>query len=91
MAQVTITADGDTEFKVTSGKGYLWRAAGTFGGGTVTLRWSDGTNDVDIQSLTADGAYEFITPAGLIKVNVNGATTPSIITDIVPISIRGGR
>jgi hypothetical protein len=90
MPQITITANGTNTFQTTMGKQYAFKAAGTFGGGTVSLQWTDGTNDVEYPdgSFTADGAVEFLAIGSPTKVVLSGATTPSIITDVIPVSYR---
>ena len=88
-----LTADGTTEFRTGVGKNYLFTVAGTFGSGTVTLQWTDGTNDVAYPdgALTADGGIEFSSVSNPTKVVLSGATNPNILVNIVPVSQRGGR
>ena len=90
MAQTTITVDGTTTFPTTVGKQYAFKAAGTFGSGTLSLQWTDGTNDVEYPdgSFTADGAVEFLALSSPTKAVLSGATTPSIIIDVIPVSYR---
>jgi len=68
----TIVESTTDSVKVRAGWRYVFSIAGTWDGMTATLKWSDGTNDVDIQAFTADGAVEFVAPTDLIKV-VTGA------------------
>lgn len=88
-----ITADGTTEFRTGVGKNYLFTAAGTFGSGTLTLTWTDGTNDVAYPdaALTADGGVEFAAVSNPTKVVLSGSSSPDILVSISPVSQRGGR
>ena len=87
MAAKTITANGATEIKVTAGKRYIFSVAGDFGGGTLTLAWSDGTNDVTIDTSTAGELNDFIAPTGLIKATLAGATSPDLLYTLAPVVI----
>lgn len=93
MSQVNVTADGTTTFRTGVGKNYLFRAAGTFGSGTVTLQWTDGTNDVAYPdaAFTEDGGIEFSSVSNPTKVVLADSTNPNLLIDVVPVSQRGGR
>ena len=68
----TIVESTTDTYTSLAGATYVLGIAGTWDGMTATLKWSDGTNDVDIQAFTADGAIEFVAPKEVIKL-VTGA------------------
>ena len=91
MALTTVTANGTvTVSDLVPGGRYVAHAAGTYGGGTMTIKWSDGTNDTAFPSgeLTASGALEIIVPLSTVKFVLSGATNPSIIVGITPVTQR---
>lgn len=76
-----ITADGDFDFQVRPQSRYYVTVAGTWGSGTATLKWYDGTNYVAYEdfALTADGGKEVVTVApGTLRMTVSGSTSPSL-------------
>lgn len=88
----TLSADGASAAVLCEGRTvYQIEAVGTFGGGTITpekLARDQSTWIVLGEStLTADGAINVEVPRNSqIRVSLSGATTPSIVTHIVPIS-----
>jgi hypothetical protein len=84
-----ITTNGTTTIDVDSGREYVLSASGTFGGGTLTPKWSDGTTDVTIAgaagdiAMTAGGAYVIIAPDSFLRIVLAGATSPNIKVNIV--------
>lgn len=82
---MTLTSDGNTEIATEPGKDYVFSAAGTFGGGTLALQWSDGTNWVTFQdssgniALTAAGGRLVIAPGRKVRLALSGSSSPSII------------
>jgi hypothetical protein len=83
-----LTANGITPVAVDAGREYVISAAGTFGGGTLTPKWSDGVNDVTVTgpsgdiTLTGAGAYIVVVPTGLLKIVLTGAASPSITASV---------
>lgn len=84
-----IITNGDTDTPTDPGRSYAFAASGTFGGGTLTLKWSidgttfvpfnDGVSDV---ALTAAGGREVIAPGRKVRVTLSGATSPDIDFEI---------
>lgn len=83
----TISADGTTALDVEPGE-YAVTLAGTWGGGTVSVRWDDGTNAVEFPdgSFTADGGQIFANPAPEFNFVMSGSTTPSVVVTISKIT-----
>lgn len=81
----TIAAQNTTvNVTVTEGKRYGFRVAGTFGSGTVTLSWNDGTNTVAYPSgaFTAAGGLEILAMAPTLVVAIGTATNPVLTYSI---------
>jgi hypothetical protein len=84
-----ITTNGTSLIPVDAGQEYVLSVAGTFGGGTITPKWSDGTNDVTIVgpagdlALTAGAAYVVVAPASSLKLVLTGASNPNINANVV--------
>lgn len=79
----TLSANGSVAFHWPGGGG-TFKGQGTFGSGTLTLQFSEdgGSTYTDIgteTTFTANGAGYFIQEKGDIRVNLSGATSPSII------------
>ena len=84
-----ITADGSYEVPTLPGHRYAIIVAGDFGGGTVvpTIENSGQTFSIPIDgydSLTADAAFEFLSPSNLISFTLTGATDPDIVIFTTP-------
>lgn len=79
---LNITGDGNTSAVQHPGGSGAFGAAGTFGGGTLTMEISfdGGTTWVDVldSAMTADDVYAYALPACLIRGNLSGASTPDI-------------
>ena len=91
MAYTNITADGTTTISdLRPGGQYVWHIGGTFGGGTATLSWYDGTNTIAFSgaALTTGGAVTFYSPTSTVMVVLVGATNPDIIFGITPVTMR---
>jgi len=86
-----IIENGNTDFPTDPGQSYAFAAAGTFGGGSLTLKWSiDGAiftpfNDgIENVILTASGGREVIAPGRTIRATLSGASTPDINIAMAP-------
>lgn len=81
---MALTANGTTTLVVDPGQDYVLSLAGTFGSGTVTPKWSDGTTDVTVVgpsgdlAITAGAAYVITSPSSILKLVLSGATNPNI-------------
>lgn len=81
--KTTITADGQYRIGTEQGESYLVAISGTFGSGTITLKFAD-TKTLDNWITFQDGAFtaaaEFtlIAPTNAILFDLAGSTTPSI-------------
>jgi len=91
----TLAADGDSAEIQWSGQTLgNFSAEGTFGGGTAKLQWSQdgGTTwkDVDTVDLafTEIGAGNFFLPACKLRINLAGATAPSVTARIMPVEAQ---
>jgi len=76
-----ITADGDYDLNVRPGRHYGITVAGTWGSGTATVKYHDGTNYVAYEdfALTADGGKKVFVPSpGLIRISLASSTSPSL-------------
>lgn len=75
----TISANGTTTVNVPEGK-YVIHVAGTWGSGTLSIKWYDGTTAVEFPSgsLTANGLLEVSNGTGIIQFVLSGATNPSL-------------
>jgi hypothetical protein len=84
-----INANGTTSLSMEAGKEYVLSAAGTFGGGTLTPKWSDGTTDTTVVgpsgdlALTAGSAYVVVAPTSSLKLVLTGASSPSINASVI--------
>lgn len=84
-----INANGTNFISVDAGREYVISAAGTFGGGTLTPKWSDGTTDVAIAgpsgdlALTAGAAYAVVAPTSTLKLVLAGASSPNINASVI--------
>lgn len=70
-------------YRVPAGSGrYTFAALGNFGGGTLTVRFSDGTDFAvfieDSNPLTANGGFSFDLPTEYVEFSLAGATNPNI-------------
>lgn len=79
-----ISADGNSSAIDFLGGGGWFTAQGDFGGGTVTLQFSNdgGTTYSAIDSLTtltADGGSVFDLPPCKLRINTAGSTSPNLI------------
>lgn len=81
---MTITSNGSYDFVTCPGKEYVFRASGTFGSGTVTLLWVEGSSTGAIEdfngpiSYTSNGATQFRAPSNTVRVTLAGSSNPSI-------------
>ena len=84
-----INTNGTTIISVEAGREYVLSAAGTFGGGTLTPKWSDGTSDVTIAgpsgdlALTAGASYIVVAPTTTLKLILAGGSSPSINANVI--------
>tara|TARA_R110000851_G_scaffold93847_7_gene204337 strand:+ start:350 stop:640 length:291 start_codon:yes stop_codon:yes gene_type:complete len=78
-----ITNSGDYDFEMESGRKFVFSASGTFGGGTLTLKYIIKGDEVDFESgvLSAAGGFEVMPPVDTLRITLAGASAPSI--DIV--------
>ena len=83
----TITSDGTTDLEIEPGE-YAVVNAGTWGGGTLSVRWNDGTNSVEFPcgSFTDDGGQIFANPTPKFSFSMTGSSSPSVIVTISKIS-----
>lgn len=87
---MNLTEDGNTDIAVEPGREYAFSASGTFGSGTLTLQWGDGTAYTAFKdsggdvALTAAGARVVVAPTRTVRFALTGATTPSINANLVP-------
>lgn len=82
----TFTGNGDSDIvEWRGGKGHF-TAHGTFGSGTCKLQYrTDGTNWVDVgtdATFTSSGGIGIDLPPASIKINLAGATSPSILAKV---------
>jgi len=89
---IKIVTNGDTDFTTDPGHSYAFAAAGTFGGGILTLKWSiDGTSFVPFNdgisdvALTAAGGREVIAPGRKVRATLAGATSPDVDIELSPV------
>ena len=91
MANETLTSDGSTAALQFEGEGTI-NAAGTFGGGTLTVETSydDGTTWVAETdgAFTVNGTLGFKSGPCYLRTTLSGATTPNIVVSIVGNDIR---
>ena len=76
-----ITADGDYDVNLRPGRDWAITVGGTWGSGTATVKYHDGTNYIAYEdfALTADGGKKVLVPSpGLVRVTVSGSTSPSL-------------
>lgn len=75
-----ITSDGTYTLGGLEPHRYVIAAAGAFGGGSLAVNWSDGTNSVpfDESPLTASGGFEASIPGNRLSFVLTGSTAPSI-------------
>jgi hypothetical protein len=84
-----ITANGTNVISVEPGREYVLSAAGTFGGGTLTPKWSLGGSDVDIigpagaLAFTGGAAYVVVAPTSSLKLVLAGASSPNINVNVI--------
>lgn len=82
------TADGVAKLELAPGE-YAIQASGSFGSGTLTILWDNGTNDAvaypDAALTTAGGVVIAVGMARVILV-LSGATSPSIEVSAAKIS-----
>ena len=91
MANETLSADGSTAALQFEGEGTI-NAAGTFGGGTLTIETSyDGgvtwTAEAD-GSFTLDSTVGFKSGPCYVRTTLSGATSPSVVVSIVGNDVR---
>ncbi|CAN5327447.1 hypothetical protein BH09VER1_BH09VER1_49010 [soil metagenome] len=81
-----ITQNTTAEFPAVPGEKYIFSASGTFGGGTISLQWSDGTEWVTFADgvLGDDGTRVVTAPTNLIRLLVQGTTSPSLSAHVLP-------
>lgn len=82
-----LTADGTTTVNLPGGE-YAVTAAGTWGSGTLAIKWNDGTNSVTYPdgSLTADGGLIIAVGTGKIDLVLSGSSSPDLIVKFNRIS-----
>lgn len=82
----SLAADGQTTKVFWPGGKGTFAGEGTFGGGTLKLQWRPDANwtyiDVASASLTAAGYKNFEIAKGEIRIDLAGATTPTVDTFI---------
>jgi hypothetical protein len=88
--QLTFSSNTTSSWITTSSSQVFFQAAGTFGGGTLTIetQLSDGSSVQSIQdaSWTSGPISKVVVcPPGLpIRAKLAGATSPSVVVDITP-------
>lgn len=84
---LTITADGTSTVKTKPGE-YAIHVGGSFGGGTLSIQWSDGVNSVAFPdgSLTAAGGIVVSVGVPYVDFVLTGATSPDLDITINQIS-----
>lgn len=90
MAELTnpITADGTYTTPITPGKYYSFGTAGTWGSGSLAIKWTDGAgNSVALPDspLTSDGGFVFCAPTPTLTLVLSGATNPSLTVSIATV------
>lgn len=90
--RTAITADGTTSFTNLrpGGRYVLWAVGTSFGSGTLTINWSDGTTAVQFTngSLTANGAIEVVMPLNQVDFVMTGSSSPSVTVGVTPVLDR---
>lgn len=85
----TLSADGQTAATAHPGGSAAFYGVGSFGGGTLTMEASfdGGTTWIDVLSsaMTADDVYAFVLPPCLVRGDLAGATTPSVVVGYEPV------
>lgn len=81
-----ITENTTNEFAAVAGTKYVFSASGDFGGGTISLQWSDGTEWTSFTDcvFSADGTQVVTAPVGMLRFLVEGTTNPSISANVFP-------
>lgn len=87
---INITADGTTTQDVTEGAEYAISIGGSFGSGTLSIQWNDGSNanEYPSGSFTAEGGLVIVTPTDQVDFVVSGSTTPDIDITLSRIEVR---
>lgn len=75
-----ITADGTYSVTTYPGKFYVFSAAGTFGGGSLAVKWNDGTNATAFleSPATAAETWVFTAPSNRVDLILSGSSGASI-------------
>ena len=81
----TYTANGSDTFNH-NGKSGVIAVAVASGSGTITLSHSVGGTDVTIDSFTASGGAQFVSPQGTLKVAASGISSATIHVEVSPLS-----
>lgn len=78
--QKTITDNGTTSIAIEPGE-FAVQAAGTWGSGTLSIQWNDGTSAAEFPngSFTDNGGLIIGSAVSQIDLVLSGATSPSII------------
>lgn len=78
--QKTITANGTTSVTIEPGE-FAIHAGGTWGGGTLSIQWNDGTSAAEFPSGSFTDNGGLIVGSGVAQIDLvlSGATSPSII------------
>ena len=76
---LNITASGTTSVELEPG-GYAIHAGGDFGGGTLSIKWNDGSNSAEFPdgSITAAGGLIVALGTQQIDFVLSGATSPDL-------------
>ena len=79
-----ITTDGTYTVTTIPGQRYVFSAAGTFGSGTLAIKWNDGTNATAFPNSPAASAesWTFTAPSGQVDLVLSGSTGASITASI---------
>lgn len=79
-----ITADGTYTVSTLPGKRYVFSAAGTFGSGTLAIKWNDGTTATAFSNSPATAAetWTFTAPSRQVDLVLSGSTAADITVGI---------
>jgi hypothetical protein len=80
-----IEADGTYTVAVIPGHRYVFAAAGTFGGGSLAIKWLDARGNAvafEDSPLTAAGTFAVYAPTPVVQLILSGATDPAITVSL---------
>jgi hypothetical protein len=80
--RIEISEVGGVPFIIT-GRNYLVRASGDFGGGTLIVGFVEDGNYQSLTTLEAGGGFGIEAPINTLFAEISGATSPNVIFGIV--------